>query len=95
MDQRRAGICSTKSSCASNSDIELDHMDKQEQAPNTDKTNMVFMMIVEVEGLLFSDQTSRLQVTSNRGNNYIVVFYTVDPNYIKAYPIKSHHGSEI
>jgi hypothetical protein len=95
MDQKQAGIRSTKSSRASNSDSELNHMDKHEQAPNNDKTNMVFMTIVEVEGQLFTDQTGRLPVTSNQGNNYIVVFYAVDPNYIKSYPIKSRHRSEI
>ena len=31
----------------------------------------------------------------SRDNNYIVVFYAVDPNYIKSYPIKSCHRSEI
>jgi hypothetical protein len=55
MDQRRAGICSTKSS--HDSDAALDHMDEHEQAPNNDKTNMVFMTLVEVAGQLFTDQT--------------------------------------
>jgi len=70
-------------------------MKEKEQAPNNDKTNMVFMTIVEVVRQLFTDQTDRLPVTSNCGNNYIVIFYAVDPNYIKAYPIKSRHHSEI
>jgi hypothetical protein len=65
------------------------------QAPNNDKTNMVFMTMVEVEGQLFTDQTGRFSVTSNRGNNYIVIFYAVDPNYIKSYPIKSQHRNEL
>jgi hypothetical protein len=95
MDQRRAGILSTKSSRASTRDSELDHMVEQEQAPQNDKTHIVFMTIVTVEGQLFTDQTGRFPVTSNRGNNYIVVFYAVDPNYIKSYPIKSRHRSEL
>ena len=78
-----------KSSHASDSDPVVNHMDDHEQALNNDKTNMVFMTIVEVVGQLFTDQTGRLPVTSNCGNNYIVIFYAVDPNYIKAYPIKS------
>jgi hypothetical protein len=65
------------------------------QAPHNDKTNMVFMSMVEVEGQLFTDQTGRFPVSSNRGNNYIVIFYAVDPNYIKSYPIKSRHRSEL
>jgi hypothetical protein len=93
MDQRRAGISSTKSSHVS--DTDLDHMHEHEQAPNNDKTNMVFMTLVEIAGQLFTDQTGRLPVTSNHGNNCIVIFYAVDPNYIKAYPIKSRHRHEI
>ncbi|KAL7483280.1 hypothetical protein ACHAW6_008929 [Cyclotella cf. meneghiniana] len=70
-------------------------MDNHEQAPKNDKTNMVFINIVEVAGQLFTDQMGRLPVTSNRGNNYIVIFYAVDPNYIKTYLIKSQHQCEI
>jgi hypothetical protein len=58
MDQRRAGIRSTKSSRASDSNPLLNHMEEHEQAPNNDKTNMVFMTIVKVAGQLFTDQTS-------------------------------------
>eukprot|EP00804_Cyclotella_cryptica_P006568 CCRYP_021174-RA/>CCRYP_021174-RA protein AED:0.46 eAED:0.46 QI:0/0/0/1/1/1/2/0/373 len=95
MDQRRAGICSTKSSHDSTPTPTNDHMEDQEQTPQNDKTHMVFMTLIEVAGQLFTDQTGRLPVTSNRGNNYIVIFYAVDPNYIKAYPIKSRHRSEL
>ncbi len=95
MDQRRANIRSTKSSPVSRTSHENDHMIEHEQTPNNDKTNMVFMTMVEINGQLFTDQTGRFPVTSNRGNNYIVIFYAVDPNYIKSYPIKSRHRSEI
>ena len=56
---------------------------------------MVFMTMLDVEGQLFTDQTGRFPVSSNRGNNYIVIFYAVDPNFIKSYPIKSRHRSEL
>ena len=95
MDQRLAYIRSTKSSLAKEASPELDHMVEHEQAPENNKTNMVFMTMVKVEGQLFTDQTGRFPVTSNRGNNYIVMFYAVDPNYIKSYPIKSRHRSEL
>jgi hypothetical protein len=36
-----------------------------EQAPNNDKTNMVFMTIAEVDGQLFTDQTGCFPVTSS------------------------------
>ena len=92
MDQRRAGIGSTKSSSACRLP---DTMDKPEQAPYNNKTNMVFMTIADVEGQLFTDQTGCFPITSNRGHNYIVIFYVIDANYIKSYPIKSCHCIEL
>ncbi|KAL7481577.1 hypothetical protein ACHAW6_007257 [Cyclotella cf. meneghiniana] len=56
---------------------------------------MVFMTMVGIQGQLFTDQTGRFPITSNRGNNYVVIFYTVDVNQIKSYPIKSCHRSEL
>ena len=56
---------------------------------------MVFMTMVEVEGQLFTNQTSCFPVTSNCGNNYIMNFYAVDPNCIKSYRIKSRHRTEL
>ncbi|KAL7474522.1 hypothetical protein ACHAW6_000492 [Cyclotella cf. meneghiniana] len=44
--------------------------------------------MVDIEGQLFTDRTGQFLVTSNRGNNYIIIFYTVDANHIKSYPIK-------
>lgn len=95
MDQRRTGIRSTKSSRASPPPDTINTMEEPEQAPQNDKTNMVFMTIAEAEGQLFTDQTGRFPVTSNKGNNYIVLFYVVDANFIKSYPIKSRHRTEL
>ena len=53
------------------------------------------MTITEVDGKLYLDQTGHFPVTSNRGNAYATLFFTVDGNYIKSYPIKSRHGSEL
>eukprot|EP00804_Cyclotella_cryptica_P013267 CCRYP_007042-RA/>CCRYP_007042-RA protein AED:0.32 eAED:0.32 QI:0/0/0/1/0/0.33/3/0/993 len=94
MDQCRAYLRSTKQS-PNTSSTPTDHMIEQPQAPNNNKTNMVYMSTIEVDGQLFTDQTGRFPVTSNRGNNYIVIFYAVDPNFIKSYPIKSRHRSEL
>eukprot|EP00804_Cyclotella_cryptica_P009708 CCRYP_011254-RA/>CCRYP_011254-RA protein AED:0.28 eAED:0.25 QI:0/-1/0/1/-1/1/1/0/682 len=94
MDQSRAYIRSTRQS-PNTSSTPTDHMTEHPQAPNNNKTNVVYMSIIEVDGQLFTDQTGRFPVTSNRGNNYIVIFYAVDPNFIKSYPIKSRHRSEL
>ncbi len=53
------------------------------------------MTITKAEGQIFTDQTGHFPVTSNRGNNYIVLFYVVDANFIKSYPIKSWHQTKL
>ncbi len=95
MDQRRQGIRSTKSSHAKNPHDNIDTMEIPDQAKNNDKTNMVFITIAKTEGQLFTDQTGCFPVTSNRGNNYIVLFYVIDANFIKSYPIKSRHRTKL
>jgi hypothetical protein len=93
MDQQRAGIRSTKSSRAST--LSPNPMEAPEQAPGNDKTHLVFITLAKADGQLFTDQTGRFPITSNCGNNYIIIFYVVDANCIKSYPIKSHHRTEL
>ncbi len=66
-----------------------------EQTPHNNKTNMVFMTMLNIEGQLFTNQTGCFPISSNHGNNYIVILYAVDTNYIKSDPIKSRHRTEI
>ncbi|KAL7524050.1 hypothetical protein ACHAXR_001126, partial [Thalassiosira sp. AJA248-18] len=89
MDQRKVGIRSTKST------TDPDSMEPVPQTPLNDKTHHVYMSIAEVEGRLYSDQTGRFPITSNRGNCYVIIFYAADGNYIKSYPIKSRHRSQL
>ncbi|KAL7481872.1 hypothetical protein ACHAW6_007552 [Cyclotella cf. meneghiniana] len=82
LDQCRQGIRSTKSQAV----ITIpDPMEKPQQLPLNDKTNIVFITMVDIQGHLFTDQTGCFPLTSNRGNNYVVIFYTVDANHIKSY----------
>ena len=90
MDQRKAGIRSTKTKAD-----EPDSMESVPQTPTNDKTHHVYMSLTEVEGRLYSNQTGRFPITSNRGNCYVIIFYVVDGNYIKSYPIKSRHRSNL
>ena len=53
------------------------------------------MTISEIDGNLHSDQTGYFPVTSNRGNCYVPLVYTVDSNYNKSYSLKSRHCSEL
>ena len=49
----------------------------------------VFMLVQIPEGFLSSDQTRKFPRISNRGMQYICVFYIHNLNYIKGIPIKS------
>ena len=37
----------------------------------------------------------RFPITSNCKNCYVVIFFAADQNYIKSYPIKSRHHSQL
>ena len=50
------------------------------QGPKNKKTNMVFMLVQRPEGFIASDQTGNFPRMSNRGMQYICVFYIHDPN---------------
>ena len=84
MDQNRKGTRSTNPV-----PIETDTMEEVPQLPNNNHSHHVYMTITNLDGKLYSDQTGRFPITSNRGNCSVVIFYAVDGNYIKVYPIKS------
>ena len=90
MDQQRQGKRSTKPS-----PIKSDTMEEVPQLPKNECSHHVYMKIADLDGKLYSKQTGRFPITSNCGNCYAVIFYAVDSKYIKAYPIKSQHRSQI
>ena len=53
------------------------------------------MEITNLTGNLYSDHIGHLPVTSSQGNCYVVIFYNVDGNHIKSYPIKSWHRNDL
>jgi hypothetical protein len=65
------------------------------QEPFNAHTHFIFMTIVEISGMLFSNQLGRFPITSNRGNKYIVIFYIYDANFVKSAPIKSRSKEEL
>jgi hypothetical protein len=56
---------------------------------NESQTNLVFMVIHNITRLVFSNQTGRFPITSNRGHAYLVIFYIYDANFIMSVPIKN------
>ena len=106
MKQTQQGIKSTtiKSRCgrpanitqqSDRTDAMHDAISVPTQEPTNKKTNMVFMSVQRPEGFIASDQTGKFTRMSNRGMQYICVFYIHDPNYIKGIQIKSRKKEEL
>ena len=100
MDQGRKDIKSTrpKSKQPPRPTPEQEMADAMEcppQSPNNDCCHQLSMTVAAVDGKLYSDQTGRFPITSNRGNSLVTIFYAVNGNYIKSYPLKSRDRSKL
>jgi hypothetical protein len=58
------------------------------------KTHGVYAATVDA-GQIYTDQTGRFPVVSNRGNKYIMVLYEYDDNAIMAEPIANRTAVEL
>ena len=65
------------------------------QEKDNNRTQLVFMSVKRVEGYVASDQTGKFPRMSNKGMQYICVFYIYDPNYIKGIALKSRTKEEL
>jgi hypothetical protein len=70
-------------------------MEPLPQEPFNTHMHFVFMTIIKISGMLFSNQLGRFPIISKRGNKYIVIFYIYDANFIKSVPIKSRSMEEL
>ena len=73
-------------------DPDHDHLPQAKQSENT---NLVFFKKVDLSGKIYTDQTGRFQVTSRKGNKYILVAYHYDSNTIHAEPLKTRLGLDL
>jgi hypothetical protein len=102
LDQVRQGTCSTQPQTPTRTNIPTmpnfhidNHMAEAPQAPLNAHTNLIFMQIHAIEGVISSDQTGRFPITSNRGNAYVIVFYVYDANYIRSISIRNRSKEEL
>jgi hypothetical protein len=65
------------------------------QEPHNVRTHFVFMVIYQINGNLFTNQTGCFPITSNRGHAYVVVFYIYDANEICSVTIKDCSKEEL
>jgi hypothetical protein len=65
------------------------------QEPFNACMHLVFVIIIKIYGMLFSNQSGRFPITSYRGNKYIVIFYIYDDNFNNSVLIKSWSKEEL
>jgi hypothetical protein len=58
-------------------------------------THLVFMVIHDIKGQVFTNQTGHFPITSNRGHAYLVIFYIYDVNFITSIPNKNRTKEEL
>ena len=85
LDQERKNLRSTRR--------EINTVDTIKSIPSKDRTHEVYTKIQQNH--VYSDQTGRFPVQSNRGHNYIMILYDYDTNSIHAEPLKNRSTSEL
>ncbi len=55
----------------------------------------ILVKVINANQTVYSDQTGRLPVQSSRGNQLLMIFYTVDGNYINAEPMRDHSDKQM
>ncbi len=73
----------------------IDTMKPLPQEPFNTHMHFVFMTIIKISGMLFSNQLGQFPITSNRGNKYVFIFYIYNANFVKSVPIKSRSKEEL
>ena len=70
-------------------------MEPLPQEPFNARTHIIFTTIIEITGMLFSNQLGWFPITSNRSNKYVVIFYIYNANFVKSIPIKIRTKEEL
>ena len=84
MKKQRQNVRSTKQKA-----IADEEFDAVELTRTITKQN-ILIKVINASETVFTDQTGRFPVQSNRGNTSLMVYYDIDANYIDAEPIKNH-----
>jgi hypothetical protein len=97
MDQTHQGQRSMQPNPTSTSDATnlLNNNDVLPGRINKGLTNLVFMVIHDITGLVISDQTGHFPITSNRVHAYLITFYIYNAYFIASVPIKNCTKQEL
>jgi hypothetical protein len=99
MDQSRQGQRSTSSPPPTETALPPTHDDANDDILpfqiEAGLTVLVFMVIHDITGQVFTNQRGPFPITSNCGHAYLVIFYIYDANFIASVPIKNHTKEEL
>ncbi len=71
----------------------MEEMDKDVELTHTSAKHKIPFKVFNAHNTVYSDQTRRLPVQSNKGNQLLMVYYNVDANYIDAESMRNHADS--
>ncbi len=89
LKKQRQNVRSTKQR------IVIDETDESEELTRAISKQNIIIKTFNMEGTIYTDQTGRFPVQSNRGNTSLMVCFDVDANYIDAEPIQNHHDNQM
>ncbi len=98
MDQTCQGQQSTSRITINTPPLTISNNDNGDILPvhiSDGSTNLVFMVIHDITGKVFTDQTGRFPITSNRDHAYLLIFYIYDVNFIASTPIENCTKEEL
>ena len=73
----------------------MDQTRSNQQSTKSARSNHVFAAVHEITGKIATDQTEFFLLPSSNGNNYLLIVFDYDSNYIHAEPMKSRSGANI
>ncbi len=96
MDQSCQGQCSTSSPPPAETALHSTHDNaNNDLLPFQIEVRFVFMVIHDITGQVFTNQTGCFPITSNHGHVYLVIFYIYNANFIASVPIKNRTKEEL
>ena len=89
MKKQRQNVRSTKEK------VIVDELSEGTELTRKITKQNLLVKVFNASETVFSDQTGRFPVMSNKGNTSLMVMYDIDTNYIDAEPLKNHSDSQM
>jgi hypothetical protein len=89
MKKQRQNVRSTKQK------VIVEEMNKDVELTHTSAKHNILVKVFNAHNTVYSNQTGRLPVQSNKGNQLLMVYYHIDANYLDAEPMRNHADSSM